>query len=824
MAYLPLSTANLPNPAIDPAQEATADQYFNVYTYVGNGASQLIGDVVREIPDTVTIDQSLRFDHAGSTYLTFDPASDGDKTEWTFSTWFKRTGADARMIFGQGTNGSNNRDIIYSEAAGELTVASYNGSYIFHFVSDRIFNDSSAWYHLVVAYDSSQATDTDRVKIWVNGLLITTFSTNIKPALNASTAHFNSGSPQYIGRYIDQGTHWNGYQAETHWIDGTAYAATDFGAYNADGIWTPITPSVTYGTNGWHIDYSAASYTDNGSDPDTFADQANSNDFSAYGIAAEDIFPDTPTNQFAVLDSNRKPGHVTLTEGNLVSTVSTTGWETFKSALGVTSGKWYWEVQIGDDTSQFVGVMLDSSDAVDIADVYYRTTGLWNIYYNGDMYLNSGFTTSLGTTFTTDDILSMALDADTGKVWFRKNGEAWVGSGDPATGANPLFTIPTNERIFPTGSVFNTSGRQRWNYGADATFAGDDTGSAGPYADSNSEGEFYYAPPTDFLALCENNLIQYDDNPLESPDFVWIKNRDQADSHQLHDSVRGIYQELYSDATNAEVKDVNSVKGFFKNGFTIGDALQINTYGEDYVAWTWKAGGTAVENTNGSITSQVSANTESGFSICTYTGNGTYGDTVGHGLSQAPEMLFCKSRDFVEQWAVYHTSLGNTRQLFLESTSTGGSSASYWNNTSPTSSVVTFGTDGKANGSGNDYVMYAFHSVEGFSKFGSYTGNGNADGPFVYTGFRPSFILIKSSTVSGSAWYLFDEKRNIYNPLTFDLYANYTNAESGSSSGRLDMLSNGFKMRSTSADTNSNGATMIYMAFAENPFKYSNAR
>ena len=821
--YLALCTSNLPDPVIDPAQEATPDQNFNVYTYVGNGSSQLIGDVVREIPDTVTIDQSLRFDHAGSTYLTFDPASDGDLTEWTFSTWFKRTGADARMIFGQGTSGSNNRDIIYIEATGELQVASYGGSYVFQFVTDRTFNDSAAWYHLVVAYDSSQATDTDRVKIWVNGLRITNFSTNTKPNLNDPCAHFNSGSPQYIGRYIDQGTHWNGYQAETHWIDGTAYAATDFGAYNADGIWTPITPSVTYGTNGWHIDYSSASYTSG--TPDTFADQANSNDFSAYGFdSAEDIVPDTPTNQFPVLDSNRKPAHVTLTEGNLVSTVSTAGWETFKSAIGFEKGKWYWEIKLADDGRQFVGVMHEPSDAVDIADVYYRTTGLWTVYYNGDMYLNTGAYVNNGNTFGTDDIMSIAFDADTGQFWLGENG-TWYNSGDPASGTNELFIIPTTERMFPTGSVYYTASRQRWNFGADATFAGDDTGSAGPYSDDNSVGEFYYAPPTGFLALCENNLIQYDDNPLESPDWVWIKNREQADSHHLYDSVRGATESLHSDSTAAEVTEPDGLTSFNKNGFVIGSELQVNTSGEDYVAWTWKAGGTGVSNTDGSINSQVSANTDAGFSIVSYTGTGSQA-TVGHGLSEAPEMVIIKQRSGSETWVVGHESLGWANVCLDLSSNAASSGAKYvWGNPTgqtPTTTTFGIGTDNDVNNNTSTYIAYCFHSVDQYSKVGSYVGNGSADGPFVYTGFRPKWVMIKNAGTSSTNWLVMDSERSTYNLVEDTLVPNGAGAETTETD--IDFLSNGFKLRIGDNTNNRSGFTLIYLAFAEQPFKYSNAR
>ena len=830
--YVPINAANLPDPVFDPAQESYAGNYFDVYTYPGNGNTQLIGDVVREIPDTYPISQSLRFDHGGNTYLTFDPSSDGDKTEWTFSTWFKRAGADARMIFGQGTNGSNNRDIIYHEANGELTVASYGGSYVFHFVTEQKFNDSATWYHLVVAYDSSQATDTDRVKIWVNGLRIVDFSTNTKPNLNDPCVHFNSGSPQYIGKYIDQGTYWNGYQAETHWIDGTAYANTDFGAFDGNGIWYPITPSVTYGTNGWHIDYSSASYTSG--TPDTFADQANSNDFSAYGFdSAQDIVPDTPTNQFPVLDSNRKPAHLTLTEGNLVAAVSTAGWEAMKSAIGFETGKWYWEIKVADDGRQMVGVMQESSDAVDIPDVYIRA-GLWNIYYTGDLYADGAGAVNLGFTFGGDDVLSIAFDADTGKFWMRKNGGAWFNSGDPANGTNELFKVPTAERIFPSSSINFTASRSRWNFGADATFAGDDTGSLGPYSDGNSVGEFYYQPPTGFLAICENNLSK-DTTNVESPDFVWIKGRSvSGENHVLIDSARGVTKSLYSSYTTvSEETNEHRIRSLNKNGFVIGSQGDINTYGRNYVAWVWKAGGTGVANTLGDINSTVSVNTDAGFSITLYTGDGTIGTrTVGHGLSQSPEFVIVRNRDEAQDWMVWTPDLATNNNLRLNSAAAADSPTNRINSASST--TVELSADGgtKVNSTGDNFVMYCFHSVDGFSKVGYYTGDAASDdnSNFVFLGFRPAFVMIKADA-AGSPWLMFDSKRKTYNVIGDEaLAANSSEIEGltswnpNTSNSVIDFLSNGFKIRTQNTTGINTAVNHYYLAFAEMPLKYSLAR
>jgi hypothetical protein len=429
------------------------------------------------------------------------------------------------------------------------------------------------------------------------------------------------------------------------------------------------------------------------------------------------------------------------------------------------------------------------------------------------MYLDgTSNTTFTGTiTFGTSDLMMLAMDAETGKVWIGKN-DAWFNSGDPAAGTGEMFTA--------SGSLLPIWGSYKVQHNVSANFG---------------QRSFTYTPPSGFLALSEDN-ITVDDQNLENPDFVWIKSRTQARHHGLFDSVRGEGIYIQSSNTDGDGTSEGGVIDFNTNGFTItnDNNINFNEAGEDEVAWCWKTGTPfSYSGETGTIDSVGSVNTESGFSIVTYTGSSVVNEErVKHGLSSAPEMILVKNRSEGNNWAVYHKDL--TTNYFLELNSTGAQQAGSnprflsgdYGTSTPTSTYfyVRNYSGSTTNDNGDDYVAYCFHSVDGFSKLGSYTGNGNADGPFVYTGFRPAFILIKSSTVAGSAWYIFDEKRNIYNPLTFDIYANYTNVESGSSSGRLDMLSNGFKMRSTSADTNSNGATMIYMAFAENPFKYSNAR
>jgi hypothetical protein len=298
------------------------------------------------------------------------------------------------------------------------------------------------------------------------------------------------------------------------------------------------------------------------------------------------------------------------------------------------------------------------------------------------------------------------------------------------------------------------------------------------------------------------------------PDFVWVKGRSGATDHALYDSVRGTTKDLVSNATSAETTQATGLTAFGSTGFTVGALAKMNTSAATYVGWQWKAGGTAVSNTAGSITSSVSANVSAGFSVVTYAS--TTG-TVGHGLGVAPSMVIMKSRNVADQWTVYHVSKGNTIGIPLNSTGAGDVNSGFWNNTSPTSTVFSQGSWN----SGYNKVAYCFAPVAGYSAFGSYTGNGSADGPFVYTSMRPRWIMLKR-TDSTSDWRIYDSARTPSNVDDNVLEANTADAED-TASGAIDVLSNGFKLRDAGAN-NISGGTYIYYAVAENPFKYANAR
>ena len=306
------------------------------------------------------------------------------------------------------------------------------------------------------------------------------------------------------------------------------------------------------------------------------------------------------------------------------------------------------------------------------------------------------------------------------------------------------------------------------------------------------------------------------------PDLVWVKSRSNGEWNVLGDSVRGTGKSLFSNRTDAEYAD--GYTAFNSNGFGINSWTGTNGNGYTYVAWQWQAGqGTTTTNNVGSYSSQVSVNATAGFSVVTYTGAGVAG-TIGHGLGVAPQMIISKNRSAAEDWRVAHIGLTNMASWHcnLDTTQTqSNSGAAVWNNTTPTSTIFGVGTDTSVSGSGNGIVAYCWAPVAGFSQFGSYVGNGSADGSFVYLGFKPSFIMVKNITQTGN-WEIYDTSRNLYNQTYAALYANLAATED--SSNVIDILSNGFKLRNTSQNTNTSGDTFIYACFAENPFKFSNAR
>jgi hypothetical protein len=304
-----------------------------------------------------------------------------------------------------------------------------------------------------------------------------------------------------------------------------------------------------------------------------------------------------------------------------------------------------------------------------------------------------------------------------------------------------------------------------------------------------------------------------------APDFVWIKRRNALAGHKVNDTVRGVNKQLTTNNTNAEGTDTNQLTAFGSDGFTLGNNADVNASGGTFVGWNWLGGGTASSNSDGSITSTVSANTTSGFSIVSYTGTGSNA-TVGHGLGVAPAMVIVKIRSAAgENWNCYHQALGGTQYIQLNNLNAADAASNIWQDTNPTSSFFSIGTHSSVNTSSATYIAYCFADVKGFSKIGSYTGNGSTDGTFVYTGFKPAMVIWKEDAVRG--WYMMDNKRNTFNVTNNFVRPNDSAAESTAANSIADFLSNGFKLRGTGSDVNGSGSTYIYMAIAENPFTTS---
>jgi hypothetical protein len=571
--------------------------------------------------------------------------------------------------------------------------------------------------------------------------------------------------------------------------------------------------------------------------------------------------PDSPENNFCTLNPLSFFTDNQLENGNLQLDHPTTSHRANTGTMFMQTGKWYFEVY--NTTSASSSTVAIGVGLQDISKLLSYASGNDNyVFYsnNNNAKFNANVTeTVLGTggthVPTAGSIIQVAYDADTGNIFIGVNNtyiaEDGGSDGNPATGANPTKTLSTDIDYIPFVGVYNNIAIA--NFGQDSTFAGATT--AGGNTDANGKGDFKYSVPSGYLALCTANLpeptispnadTQADDyfntvlytgnGSTQSitgvgfqPDWLWIKQRSTGttQNHTVWDVVRGIAGGfLMTNSSNATGYDGNGVSSFDSDGWSMGSSAGLNENAKTFVGWNWKAGGTAVSNTDGSITSSVSANTDAGFSIVTYTGTGGTA-TVGHGLGVKPSMLIVKPRTTVNDWIVYFETLGAGKFITLNNTDAESSNTTMFNNTEPTTTVFSVNTPSGTflNKSGEPYVCYAFNSVEGYSKFGSYTGNGSTDGTFVYTGFRPAFVLFKNATTTATNWQMNDSVRDTFNVVNKRLAPSTSDAESSSTYQFGDFLSNGFKIRETDDTWNKSGATYIYMAFAENPFKYANAR
>ena len=912
-----------------------AQQFFEAAAAQSGGATPL------------QVTRSLRFNTSDSTHFDRTPSSASNRKTWTWSGWVKKFKSSRGVLFGGGTSQSDTGfTSIEFESDDSLRVTGWNTLWA---KSSGVFRDYSAWYHVVISFDSTQSSAGDQIKMYVNGQQLTKATEN---ALSQNGDYgINQGVRHTIGAISENAdAKSNFYLAEVNFIDGQALAASDFGAYDSDDNWNPKdTSGLTFGTNGFHLKFAdnssnSALGTDssgNGNNwtvnniiygpstktfldkkPDntgwgsianafdgntgTYADGTYNNGTtskihfnppitgvtslrlywygtsnygynntsigsgsttaewkSVYSGSAIDVYNiigisqpgngvvrlyaievngvvqtgytelepvtidsliDTPTNYEA--DSGNNGGNYctwnplyqsdgTFSEGNL-ELETNAGNKHYQATFGFTSGKWYWEVYPAPGTTPgMIGIALNTKAKTDNlngagAMAYYSVTG----YKQGGN--TSGVDSPYGATYTYRDIIGVALDLDsaTKTITFYKNG---VSQG---VAFNPDPTLGPWHPAVSAGSSVNTT----------------------VFVANFGQHQFAFTPPTDHLSPCSQNLADptiadgstamgvtlYNGNGgtaqtisgiNHSPDFVWYKHRSAASSHGLFDIIRGANNYLSSNSTSAE-QTVSGVTAFNSDGFSLGTDTGANGSGT-WVAWTWDAGTSTVSNTDGSITSSVRANASAGFSVLTATtpAQTSSNYSVGHGLNVPPAMWIWKHRDTASSWVVWHTSLGANR-LSLNSTDAASSN----DVTTPTSSVI-YLPPGPTAAWNSDIVLYAFAPVAGYSAFGSYTGNGSSNGPFVYTGFRPAYLLIKSVDTAKS-WILLDDERNGYNGGQIDLEANTSNAE-GNALGiayQTDILSNGFKIKHDHSQMNASSTSYIYAAFAEHPFKTARAR
>jgi hypothetical protein len=762
--------------------------------------------------------------------------------DFTIEGWFNRAG------------GSNNGVFQLSTTVGGFSTSTSNTLSV-NFGANTTFG----------IYAAGNATNTTVPNIGTNNwnhFALVRSGTTTTAYLNGRFVVSVSDSTNYTGTYLVVGGYystsytWNGSISNFRIVKGTALYTTGFNPST-----TPLT--AISGTqfltlqNATIIDNSTNAYsiTNNGSmvttqsfpftgsiaqDKSPAGNNWTTNNFGTQVTSNIDFMTDVPTltsattANYCVWSPINKSSTQNVTNGNLTASSSGgTSYGALCATMGVTSGKWYWEMTYtrnGSTNSPVIGFGNDLFNYTNPPGGYLGSdlnAGGINVF-NGNAAIN-GTSTAYGSAIASNDVVMFAMDLDNRKFYVGKNG-TWFNSGNPVSGTNqwPYSATIVGSTFFPAVNMFNDSaatnfGQQPWVYTPPTGFVALNTFNLPTPtigATASTTANKYFDATLYTGTGSSNTIVNAGSFP---PALVWLKRRSAAESHGWWDTVRGGSLRLESNTTGAESSTTDRFSGITSTGFTVTSTdPQTNASGSTYVGWQWRGSdSSAVTNTAGTITSTVSANTTAGFSVVTYTGTGSNA-TVGHGLGVAPSMVIVKMRSAGgNNWQVYHSALGQNKILQLDLTTSVDTITNYWYN--GTTSTV-FGVNGSYSGinsNGATYVAYCFAPVAGYSAFGSYTGNGSSDGPFIFTGFRPAMIWTKQSNTTGP-WNVLDNKRGPYNVNQPYLQQNSSNAEA--SVDYVDFLSNGFKIRYNGASPNASGDTIIYIAFAENPFKYANAR
>jgi hypothetical protein len=681
--------------------------------------------------------RSLRLRAGATAYLSRTPASTSNQTTWTWSAWVKRgVLSQQQTLFAAANSGDPFLQLVYDSSVNSFDFIYYVAGVVGRKTTTAAYRDPSSWYHVLVNWDTTNATASDRMRIYVNGIRVTSFSASTDPSQNTTGTVNSSSYGHSIGRLFSTTNLFDGYMAEVNFIDGQALTPSSFGQTDpTTGQWTAKKYSGSYGTNGFYLDF------DDPTSPTTLcydrsgnANNWTPNNISTTAGATYDSMLDVPLGgggaergNYAVL-SPLNPARSTLSNGNLTASGTTD-----LPTILPDSGNWYFEI--------------------------------------GGVSKN----------WTPPAAFPAA-------------------AGDYNFGQRPLTnSITGGHKLLHTGNLPTPTGAAR---------------------EPKKHFDVRLRTGTGATASVADLLFQ--------PDFAWIKARSSVRDHGLFDAVRGINKALISNSPGEEQTLTNSLTAFNSNGYTVGssagDVVVVNLVADPaYVDWIWKAGGAAVTNTAGSISSQVSANVAAGFSIVTWNGNSTNA-TVGHGLGAVPGLVIVKSRSSVTNWVVWHKAGTGLQYMNLNGTGGWASASNVWNSTVPSSSLISLGADAGVNSTGSTYVAYCFAEIPGYSKIGSYTGNGSADGPMVWCGFRPRYVMVKRIDTTGH-WQLHDTARDTYNVGAYDLYPSAPDAEySGVSNFALDYTTSGFKPRSANASSNASGGTYIFYAISEANFKYALAR
>jgi len=801
------------------------------------------------------IARSVRLNHNDSAYFKRTSVSSPTNVKvWTMSLWIKRdglvNGSDMEILFGNDYNtGSISTrglqfGVNHSSGINDMQLDVFDGASGNQIArSDGKYRDPTAWLHLVVRCNTPLGTQSSRLRIYVNGEDIG-LSNNLSQ--NQELTWNKGGREQYLGCHAVNGSpmrFYRGYIAEAHFIDGGSKPPESFAETDpVTGFYKPIEYTGTYGNNGWYMaftDNSNTTATTLGKDYSGNGNNMTPFNFSVSAGRGNDSLEDTPTNNYPTINPINSREPTRISNGNLdidytdgddnVSSVAT---------FAMTSGKYYFEVELRAGSSSvlssLIGIAPDSYQKLK-----QNNQNAWpgkdtdsgvGIDGSGAKYVD-GNSSTYGNSFTTNDIVGVAVDADAAKVAFSKNGQFSDGNGNYNQGANVASGGQVS--IDGTGPYF-------------AVFA-DTSSSRNPQFSLNfGQRAFSHSIPSGYQKLNSQNLpeptvprgdkyfdiLQYTGNGSTntitglsfSPDWVWTKKVNGTTNHLIYDIVRGTNKSLNSNGTGGQdTSSTNKLTSFNSDGFTIGSNASGNNNGDTFVAWNWDAGESTVTNSSGSISTQVRANTTAGFSICTWTGNGSSGATIGHGLGVTPNFCLIKRTNTGgNNWIAAFFDIQSARELNTSNQFSDGDYDAFFTS-QPSSTVATMGTDDNNNNNGSTYVGYFFTNILGYSKFGTYTGNGSSDGSFIFTGFRPRYVMVKR-TDSGNHWVIYDTERSTTNVIDEYLRADTSDAQSETSQVDIDFVANGFKFRSGFDIVNAGSGIYFYMAFSENAFKYARAR